>query len=305
MTLALRIRIAARGSALSLAQVEIVRQALEPRVDVEVLTVRTSGDQLSHLDAAIEGKGIFTKEIDEALLAGRADVGVHSLKDLPSRLPSGLVLAAVPLREDPCDALIAHPHRTFAALPRGARVGTASPRRKAQLLAVRPDLEICEVRGNVDTRVRRLREGKWDAIVLARAGLARLGRLHEISDVFSEEVMLPAIGQGALALVVREDDKASAQIVASLDHPLSHREATAERALLSLLEAGCRAPLAGRAAAGDGTMRLVAAVFSLSGDRVVREESFGSLDDPQAVGEAVARKLLARGAADLIGEARG
>jgi hydroxymethylbilane synthase len=300
----MKIRIAARGSALSLAQAEIVRGLLGPRFEIEVLVVRTTGDELSHLDAAIQGKGIFTKEIDEALLDGRADVGVHSLKDLPSRLPPGLVLAAVPIREDPSDALIAFPHRTFAALPRGARLGTSSPRRKAQLLAARPDLEISDARGNVDTRVRRVHEGKWDAIVLARAGLARLGRLHEVSEIFSEEVMLPAIGQGALALVVREGDERAARAVASLDDPASHREARAERELLSRLEAGCRAPLAGRAAANDGRLRLTAAVFSLSGDRVLREEGFGSVDKPEAVGEAVAGKLLAAGAADLIGEAR-
>jgi len=298
------IRLAARGSALSLAQVEIIRQRLEPRVRVEVITMRTTGDRLSHLDAAIVGKGIFTKEIDQALLDGRADVGVHSLKDLPSKLPPGLVIAAVPEREDPSDALIAHPHQTFAMLPEGARVGTSSPRRRAQLLKARADLRVVDARGNVDTRIRRLREGNWDAIVLARAGLARLGRLHEASEIFSQDVMLPAIGQGALALVLREGDLATAGAIASLDDPSAHCEALAERALLSRLEAGCRAPLAGRASCSDGLVRLTAAVFSLAGDRAVREEGFGSADDPEAVGEAVATKLLARGAAELVREAR-
>lgn len=298
------VRLAARGSALSLAQVELVRGLLGPPVETQVLIVHTTGDRLSHLDAAIEGKGIFTREIDEALLDNRADVGVHSMKDLPARLPPGLVLAVVPAREDPSDALLAHPHCTFAALPRGARVGTASPRRKAQLLAVRPDLQVSDARGNVDTRLRRMREGRWNAIVLARAGLARLGRLQEISELFSEDVMLPAIGQGALALVVREGDHDTRRAIEGLDDAVSHREALAERALLSRLEAGCRAPLAGRARARDGILRLAAGVFSLSGDRVLREEGFGPADAPEAVGEAVAAKLLGRGAARMIGEAR-
>ncbi len=299
-----RLRIAARGSALSLAQVEIVRGLFGPRCEVELLVVKTTGDRLSHLDAAIEGKGIFTKEIDEALLDGRADAGLHSMKDLPSRLPPGLVLASVPRREDPRDALIAHPHRTFSELPRGARVGTASPRRRAQLLAARPDLQVSDSRGNVDTRIRRLREGRWDAIVLARAGLARLGRLEEISEVLPERILLPAVGQGALALVTREDDAAARETVGLLDDPTTHREALAERALLARMEAGCRAPLAGRAVVEDGLVRLAAGVFSLTGDRAIREEGAGPSGDPAAVGEAVAARLLARGAGELIGEAR-
>jgi hydroxymethylbilane synthase len=298
------LRIAARGSALSLAQVEIVRRLLGPQVQTELVTVRTTGDQLSHLDAAIQSKGVFTKEIDEALLESRADVGLHSLKDLPSNLPAGLVLATVPAREDPSDALVSHPPRTFASLPKGARVGTSSPRRRSQLLAARPDLQISDARGNVDTRVRRLQEGRWDAIVLARAGLARLGRLHEISEVFSEDVLLPAIGQGALALVIREGDESTLRVISPLDETAAHLEARAERALLSALEAGCRAPLAGRALATDGRLRLVAAVFSLSGERSLREEGIGSAEEPESLGNAVARKLLARGAADLIAEAR-
>ncbi len=299
-----RLRIAARGSALSLAQVEIVRGLLGPRFEVELLVVKTTGDRLSHLDAAIEGKGIFTKEIDEALLDGRADAGVHSMKDLPSGLPPGLVLASVPKREDPRDALIAYPRRGFASLPKGARVGTASPRRRAQLLAARPDLDVSDSRGNVDTRIRRLHEGRWDAIVLARAGLARLGRLEEITEIFPEDILLPAVGQGALALVTREDDAAAREAVGLLDDPATHREVLAERALLARMEAGCRAPLAGRAVAENGILRLAAGVFSLTGDRAIREDGEGPAGDPASVGEAVAARLLARGGAALIGEAR-
>jgi hydroxymethylbilane synthase len=300
----MRIRLGARGSALSLAQLEIVRRALADRVEISIETIRTTGDRLSRLDASIVGKGVFTKEIDEALLEGRIDVGVHSLKDLPAEIPAGLALAAVPLREDARDALVAHPARPFGELPRGARIGTSSPRRRAQLLAARPDLSVLDARGNVDTRIRRLHEGRWDAIVLARAGLVRLGRLSEACDFFATDVMIPAIGQGALALVVREDDASAREVLASLDDAPSHREVLAERALLSRLQAGCRAPLAGHARTADGSLELVAAVYSEDGSRVVRERATGPLDHPESLGDLVAEALLARGAADLVAQAR-
>ena len=298
------LRLAARGSALSRVQVELIARSLAPDFETEIETYRTTGDQLSQLDAVIVGKGVFTKEIDEALLDGRADIGVHSLKDLPSELPEGLILAAVPRREDPSDVLISRPRLPFAELPAGSAVGTGSPRRRAQLLAARPDLIVTEARGNVDTRIRRLEEGRWHAIVLARAGLARLGRLDEVCDVFSAEVMLPAIGQGALALVARADDASAARALGSLDHPPSHREARAERRLLHLLEAGCRAPLAARAISRDGMLRLEAAVFSPDGARFLRESDEGPESDPEGVGDRVAARLLARGAARILDEAR-
>jgi hydroxymethylbilane synthase len=301
-----KIRLAARGSALSLVQANWVSRALEGHADVEIATYRTTGDRLSHEGAQITGKGVFTKEIDEALLDGRADVGVHSCKDLPSELPPGLVLAAVPLREDPSDALVSRPRVSFGALPSGARVGTGSPRRRAQLLANRPDLLVSEARGNVDTRIRRLEEGRWDAIVLARAGLARLGRLEEICDVFPPAVLLSAVGQGALALVTREDDAEAAGALAALDHGPSHREVLAERRLLRRLHAGCQAPLAGRATVieSDGTIRLAAAVYSSDGSQMLREEAEGSAQDPVEVADGVANRLLARGAERILQESR-
>jgi len=301
----IKIRLAARGSALSLVQVNAVARMLAPFAETEITTYKTTGDRLSQLDAVIVGKGVFTKEIDEALLDGRADLGVHSLKDLPSELPDGLALAAVPKREDPSDVLISRPRVTFARLPRGARVGTGSPRRRAQLLAARPDLAVTEARGNVDTRIRRLEEGKWDAIVLARAGLARLGRLEAICDVFPQDVMLPAIGQGALALVARKNDADTARALAPLDHAESHTEVLAERALLRGLEGGCRAPMAARATADNGTLRLAAVVFSVDGATCLREEAEQDADrDPEALGEELARRLRERGADRLLVEAR-
>jgi hydroxymethylbilane synthase len=251
------------------------------------------------------GKDLFTREIDEALQEGRIDLGVHSLKDLPSRLAKGLILAAVPPREDPSDVLASNDRRPLEALPRGARVGTSSSRRRAQLLAARPDLDVLEARGNVDTRVRRMKEGRWDAIVLARAGLARLGRLDEITEVLPESVMLPAIGQGALAIVSRADDGNVRDQVSRLDDPASHRAVLAERALLDLLEAGCRAPVAGLGRVEDGRLRLAGAVFAPDGSRTLREEVEGSAEDAESLGREVAGRLLARGAADLIALARG
>lgn len=296
----MKLRLGARGSALSLAQANLVARALAGRAQVEILTIRTTGDRLSAAGSPIEWKGDFTKELDHALLEGRIDFAVHSLKDVPSAVPEGLVLAAVPPREDPCDVLVAEPRGSFAELPPGARIGTSSPRRRAQLLAARPDLLISEARGNVDTRLRRLREGRWDGLVLARAGLARLGRLEEVSDVFPPEVLLPAVGQGALALFSRADDGRTRELLGAIDDEGSHREALAERSLLATLEAGCRAPVAGRARAAGGALTLEAGVFAEDGSRVLRERSSGAQADAESLGRTVAERLLARGAASLL-----
>jgi hydroxymethylbilane synthase len=300
----MKLRLGARGSALSLTQAGLVARGLAPWAEVEIVSVKTTGDRLSARGAAISWKGDFTKELDEALLEHRVEFAVHSLKDVPAALPQGLALSAVPLREDPSDVLVAHPPRPFSELPRGARVGTSSPRRKAQLLAARPDLEVLEARGNVETRIQRLREGRFEAIVLARAGLARLGRLEEISEVFSPDVLLPAVGQGALALVSLAEDGDVRALLARLDDADSHASVLAERSLLAALEAGCRAPVAGRARVANGQLHLTAGVFSADGSRVLREEGSGRTAEGIAVGRAVAEKLLARGAAELIGEGR-
>ncbi len=246
----MKLRLGARGSALSLAQAALVTRALSDRTEVELVVVRTTGDRKSSAGEPISWKGDFTRELDEALATGAVDFAVHSLKDVPSAMAAGIVLAAVPRREDPRDALISHPARRFAELAPGARVGTSSPRRRAQLLAARPDLEVVEARGNVDTRVRRLREGRWDAIVLARAGLARLGRLEEIVEIFPEEVLLPAVGQGALALMARAGDARVLEVLAGIDDPASHAE-------VALRTGGARdarggMPRAGRSAGAGG-----------------------------------------------------
>jgi hydroxymethylbilane synthase len=300
----LKIRLGGRGSQLSLAQLEIVARALSPGSEVEIVTFTTTGDRLSRVDGVGTGKDLFTREIDEALLDRRIDLGVHSAKDLPSRLPEGLALAAVPPREDPSDVVVSRDRGSLLALSAGSRVGTSSPRRRAQILSARPDLEVAEARGNVDTRIRRLREGRWDAIVLARAGLARLNRLDDVSEVLSPSWMLPAIGQGALAVVARNDDGTLRKLVAGIDHPPSHREVLAERAVLGVLEAGCRAPVAGLARTEATNLRLRAAVFSPDGSRTLQEEAVGPAERPEDLGREVGKRLLARGAAELMAAAR-
>jgi hydroxymethylbilane synthase len=297
------LRLGARGSALSLAQARLVTESLAGKAEVELVKIKTTGDRLSAAGSPIEWKGDFTRELDEALLDGRIDFAVHSLKDVPTQIPQGLAVVAVPVREDPRDVLVTRSGEGFAALRAQARIGTASPRRKAQLLAARPDLSILEARGNVDTRLTRLAEGRFDAIVLARAGLARLGRVGEATEVLPESVVLPAAGQGALAIVARENDTAIVEILASLDHPASRRAIEAERSLLAALEAGCKAPVAALARVQDGTLRIIAGVFSFDGRRALREEASGRASEAASVGSAAAEKLLARGAGDLIAQA--
>jgi len=297
----MKLRLGARGSALSRAQARLIASALDGRAEVEVVEIRTTGDRRSAEGKPIGWKGDFTRELDEQLLAHGIDAAVHSLKDVPAELPEGLVLASVPKREDPRDVLVAHPRRAFADLPAGSRVGTSSPRRAAQILAARPELRIEPARGNVDTRLRRLREGKWDALVLARAGLARLSRMDEIVEVFDESVMLPAAGQGALGIVTRADDVDTRSLLAHIDDLASHEEVLAERSLLARLEAGCRAPVAALARVSDRALTLEAAVLSSDGVRVLREAGSGDAADAVGLGRAVAERLLALGAAELIG----
>ena len=264
----------------------------------ELKTYKTVGDKrLDEPLASIGAKGLFTQELEADLAAGRVDCCVHSLKDLPTESPAGLEVGALLAREDPRDVLVSEPRRAFDALPENARVGTSSPRRRAQLLAVRPDLEVADARGNVDTRIRRLREGRWDALVLARAGLARLGRLSDACDVFPETTMLPAPGQGALGVFARRDDRGTLELLRPLDDASSRAEVLAERAFLRVLEAGCRAPVAALGRCAAGRVRLTGAVFSTEGDQAFRGEREGAAGDAESVGADLGRTLLERGAA--------
>jgi hydroxymethylbilane synthase len=242
------------------------------------------------------GKGLFTKEIEDALLAGSADLAVHSLKDLPTGLPHGLVLAATPEREDPRDAMVG---RTLAGLPRGAKVGTSSLRRAAQLRKLRPDLRIEPVRGNLDTRLRKLAAGHYDAIVLAAAGLKRLGWEDRIAEVLSPDIMCPAAGQGALAI---ESAASGTGLLAcqQLNHPPTRAAITAERALLAALGGGCQVPIGAHAIVTGGELRLIGVVVSPDGRQLVRDEAAGPVDGAERIGRELGETLLAGGGAEIL-----
>jgi hydroxymethylbilane synthase len=296
----LKLRIGSRGSLLALWQAEEVKRRLEAlghAVAIEVIV--TTGDRV--LDRPLEsvgGKAAFLKEIEEALLAREVDLAVHSLKDVPTLLPEGLGLVAILEREDPSDALLSASGLGLEGLPRGARVGTTSLRRRAQLLARRPDLAFVNLRGNVDTRIRKLRSGEVDAIVLALAGLRRLGRASEVTQILDPGVLLPAAGQGAIALEARGDDNPVRDACAPLNDPRTARCVEAERAFLGVLGGGCNTPLGALAEERGEEMRLRGLVADPFGTRILSGERVGA--PGSALGEALAKDLLARGAAALL-----
>ncbi len=302
-------RIGSRGSALALWQAEHVRallQAVHPELVVDIEVIRTTGDKILDVPLAkIGDKGLFTKEIDQALLDGRVDLAVHSLKDVPTRVEPGLLLAAVPQREDPSDVLIVAPGAPsmLAGLPAGARVGTSSLRRRAQLLALRPDLEALDLRGNVETRLEQVAGGKYDAIILAHAGLKRLGLSDRVSQLLTAETgWLPAVGQGALAIICRADDQDTVEKLAALNDAPSANATAAERAFLRELEGGCQVPIAALANADGKTVELTGMVSSLDGTRVLRAETRGT--KPEEVGRQLALQMLQRGAAEILEDVR-
>lgn len=298
--------IATRKSPLALWQASFVARALESfGRKVELLPLVTQGDRI--LDAPLSrvgGKGLFVKEIEEALLGGRADLAVHSLKDVPTKLPDGLVLGAILEREDPRDALCAPAHRTLESLPAGARVGTSSLRRRAQLLALRPDLRVVEIRGNVGTRMSKL-EGEVDAVILAAAGLRRLGLEDRITEVIAPEALLPAVGQGALAVEIREGDDETAALVRRLEHADTRDAVRAERALLARLEGGCQIPLAAHAEVEGDRLRLRARVGRVDGSLLLEAEGEGTRAEAEAIGVRAAEELLARGADEILASLEG
>lgn len=293
------LRIGSRGSALALWQAEHVKARLGALGhDVDIVVITTTGDRVQDRRLqSVGGKGAFLKEIEEALQAGEVDLAVHSLKDVPTALPDGLRLVAILERADPRDALLSG-GAGLDALPAGARVGTTSLRRRAQVRARRPDLDVQDLRGNVDTRIRRLREGAFDAILLARAGLVRLGRADEATEVLEPDVILPAPGQGAIAIECRASDDRTAAAAATLDHAETARAVAAERAFLAALHGGCNVPLGAYAEPDAGGLRLRGLVAREDGTRILRGERRGS--DPQALGRALADELLAQGAAELL-----
>jgi hydroxymethylbilane synthase len=298
------IRLGTRGSRLALAQAEWVKRSLESahaEVRVEIVIIKTTGDVLKSAPlSVIGGQGVFTKELEEALLDARVDLAVHSLKDLPSNNPDTLTLAAIPAREDPRDALIMPADSdsinftSINDLPAAALVGTSSPRRLAQLKHLRPDLRVAELRGNVETRLRKLDAGDYDAIILATAGLNRLDLAARITLAISPEEMLPAVGQAALGLQTRAADGETQQIVRTLDHAPTRAACLAERSLLRHLGGGCQYPIAGFAQVHEREfLRLRGLIAEPNGDRVVRDELTGELGDAEPLGEQLARRMLA------------
>jgi len=300
------IRIGTRGSALALAQATWARDALArryPERGATLVVIKTSGDRFVDRPLAdIGGKGLFVKEIDEALLAGTVDCAVHSMKDLPAALAPGLHLAAVPRREDPRDVLITQAGVAFAALRAGARVGTSSLRRAALLRHLRPDLTITPLRGNVDTRLRKVAAGELDAIVLAAAGLHRLGLAPPAAEPLDPGVFVPAVGQGALALETRAD--ASATLLAWLDDPVTRAAVEAERAFMQAVGGSCHTPLAAHATVGAAQLRLQALVASPDGTRVLRGDRTGPAAAATDIGAALAAELIDRGATDILNQTR-
>ena len=304
------LRIGTRASALALWQARHVQSligALSGAPGIELVPVVTTGDLQTEVPLwAVRGRAFFTKELDRALLEERIDLAVHSLKDLPTELEAGLALIAVLPREDPRDALVSHSGQPLAQLPPGARLGTSSLRRRAFLARARPDLELHELRGNVPTRLQRLQRGDYNAIVLAAAGLKRLGLQQHITQRLPVEEFPPAVSQGAIGVCARADDAHTARWLAQLDDPATRLATTAERALLQRIEGGCQVPLGALATLSGSTLRLSATVCALDGSRHMSAggETDATAAEARALGERVAQQLLAQGADSLIAELR-
>jgi hydroxymethylbilane synthase len=297
------IRIGTRGSALAMAQTNWVKRKLEERYSelrVEVVTIKTSGDRFLNAPMkAIAGKGIFVKEIEEALLRKEIDLAVHSMKDLPTEMTAGLTIAAIPEREDARDVLVSVADRQLKNLRTGAKIGTGSLRRQAQILHFRSDLSVVPIRGNVDTRLRKMDAGEVDGLVMAAAGLKRLGLEMRITEYLAEEICLGAVAQGALGLETREDDAAGG-LLAFLRHAPTTLEVQAERAFLARLGGGCQLPVGARAWAARDGLRLAAVIAQPNGRKVFREESEGRAEEAESLGTALAERLLSLGADNVL-----
>jgi hydroxymethylbilane synthase len=310
-----RLRIGTRGSALALWQANHIADRLAQLhgVKTEIVRIRTSGDRMQStpvaqineiIGAESGGKGIFIKELEDALLANTVDLAVHSMKDVPTDTPAGLAFPAITRREDPRDCLISRNGRSLKGLPNSARVGTSSLRRQAQLRHHRPDMDVLDLRGNVDTRMKKLDAGEFDAVVLAMAGVNRLGLASRVTQVLGEDFMLPAVGQGALGIETRGDDAETQRLVASLDDADSRVCVTAERALLRTLHGGCQIPLGALGVLRGGELHLEAGVFSVSGTESVRASENGPPEDAEDIGIRLAGVLLQEGADRFLRLAR-
>lgn len=298
------LRIGTRGSTLALWQANHVRDRLRALAldrPIELVEIETEGDLIRDVPlVALGGQGAFTKAIQQALLDGRADVAVHSLKDLPTFTVEGLMLAAVPERGPTGDVFVSVKHRSFADLPQGAVVATSSLRRRAQVLHRRPDLKLVDMRGNVETRLRKLVDQNLDAIILAEAGLVRLGLADRITEALDRSWMLPAVGQGALGLECRTDDATTRALVERLNHAETRAAVLAERAMLRGLGGGCSVPIGAATSVADGILTMRGVVLPPDGSKRIEEQIAGQMDHAEALGDELARALLARGAAELL-----
>jgi hydroxymethylbilane synthase len=307
-----RIYIGTRGSKLALWQAEWVKseiQHLHSEIEISLIKIKTTGDMILDVPLAkIGGKGLFVKEIEEAILRHKVDMAVHSMKDVPTELPEGLHLAAICRREDPRDALITKVQssefrvQSYKDLPHGATVGTSSLRRLCQLMNIRPDLKIVQLRGNLDTRIRKLDEGQFDAIIVAVAGVKRLGLAYRITEILEPEICLPAIGQGAIGIECRVNDKVINTILGALNHQETSISVRSERALLRRLGGGCQVPIAAYARIEDGRVIMDGLVGSITGERVIKGHAEGKLEDHERLGTNLAEDLLSRGAKEILAE---
>jgi hydroxymethylbilane synthase len=323
-----KIVIGTRGSKLALYQAEFIRSKLRrlyPNLEIELNKIKTTGDKILDVPLAnVGGKGLFVKEIEDALLKNEVDIAVHSMKDVPTEFPDGLHLAVICKREDPRDAFVSKIRnskfetRNFKALPSGAKVGTSSLRRSCQLLNIRPDLKILQLRGNLDTRIRKLDEGQFNAIILAAAGVKRLGLENRMTEILPVDISLPAIGQGAIGVECRVNDEVINNLIAPLNHPETSLCVRAERAFLKRLEGGCQVPIAAYARiinnpptppllkGGEGGLLIIdGLVGSISGDRVIKGRIEGNSDNAESLGITLAEDVLSRGALEILNEVYG
>jgi hydroxymethylbilane synthase len=301
----MHLRIGTRGSLLAKWQAEFVRLQLFQLADVEaeIVIIKTSGDKLSQAPLSqVGGKGIFVKELEDALFEEKVDIAVHSVKDIPTEMQPGLSFPAICKRADVRDCLVSGNGATLANLRSGARVGTGSLRRQAQLLHLRPDLDIRDLRGNVDTRLRKVESGEYDAVVLAKAGLDRLGASHRISEILAPEICMPAVGQGAIGVECRAGDNATSEILDKLNHPETRNAIVAERTLLGLLEGGCQVPVGAWARVERDELVMEACVCSVDGKQYVKQRLTGPPDQPRPLGEQMARVLIDSGAQNILEE---
>lgn len=303
----LTLKIGTRSSKLALWQANLITLALStkyPEVNIELVHVTTKGDKV--LDSPLSkigGKGLFTKELEVAMLEGKIDLAVHSLKDVPVELPHEFTIAAVTKREVPFDAFVSNKYKSFKELPEGAKVGTSSLRRRAQLLAVRSDLQIDNLRGNVDTRLKKLDEGDFDGIILAAAGLKRLGHERRISEILPTSLMLPAVGQGAIAIETLSSNSDVVDMLKFLNDTDTEAATNAERAFLKVVEGGCQVPVGVFGTVGDNKITVEAIIASIDGQKIIRDKLVGSVEDSISLGEALAKRLLDNGGREILSAA--